>query len=176
MEMGGAVFTLSSSAGIHPFIDRPPGGASSRPLVARCEIGATTIDGRRAFIENLTMPQVWIDIEDNDNCGYFPMQTFEARGVERVASSVVLESVTNVEGRCEIVGWSDEGRCDVRVIQVGDSGAGESILVYGDNHGIRLRPSNSEGEWMLGAPHEFGEPYMLLPAGTVVEFIGLRPD
>ena len=122
------------------------------------------------------MPQVWIDIEDNDNCGYFPMQTFEARGVERVASSVVLESVTNVEGRCEIVGWSDEGRCDVRVIQVGDSGAGESILVYGDNHGIRLRPSDGTGEWMLESPQEFGEPYMLLPAGTEVEFIGLRPN
>lgn len=126
--------------------------------------------------ENLAMPQVWIDIEDNDNCGYFPMQTFEARGEERVASSIVLASVTNVEGRCEVVGWSDEGQCDVRVIQVGDSGAGESILVYGDNHGIRLRPRDSTGEWMLDSPHEFGEPYMLLPTGTEVEFIGLRPN
>ena len=116
------------------------------------------------------MAQVWIDIEDNENCGYFPMLTFEARGQERVASSVVLESVTNVPGRCEAVGWSDEGRCDVKVVPVGDSGAGESILVYGGNHGIRLRPYGGDADWSLESSGEFGEPYMLLPSGSEVEF------
>ena len=58
------------------------------------------------------MSQVWIDIEDNDNCGYFPMQTFEVRGIERVARSIVLDDVTNVDGRCEVVGWS--GRWPMR--------------------------------------------------------------
>ena len=117
------------------------------------------------------MSQVWIDIEDNDNCGYFPMQTFEARGVERVAHSIVLDDVTNVEGRCEAVGWSDVGRCQIRVVPVGDSGAGESILVHGGNHGIRLRPRRIGAEWSLESEAEFGEPYMLLPTDTAVEFI-----
>ncbi len=118
------------------------------------------------------MAQVWIDIEDNDNCGYFPMQTFEVRGIERVASSVVLDSHANVEGRCEVVGWSDDGVCEVRVVAVGDSGAGESVLVYGGNHGIRLRSYKIGGEWSLFSPEEFGEPYMLLPSLVEVEFIG----
>ena len=122
-------------------------------------------------VRSLLMAQVWIDIEDNDNCGYFPMQTFEVRGVERVASSVVLDSVTNVEGRCEVVGWSDEGVCDVRVVAVGDSGAGESVLVYGGNHGIRLRSYKIADAWSLWSPEEFGEPYMLLPSLSEVEFI-----
>ena len=117
------------------------------------------------------MAQVWIDIEDNDNCGYFPIQTFEVRGVERVALSIVLEDVNNVEGRCEVVGWSDEGPCEIRVVRVGDSGAGESILVHGGNHGIRLRPCRNADEWSLFSVDEFGEPYMLLPTGTGVEFI-----
>lgn len=117
------------------------------------------------------MAQVWIDIEDNDNCGYFPMQTFEVRGQERVASSILLDDVTNVDGRCEAVGWSDDGRCEVRVVPVGDSGAGESILVHGGNHGIRLRSNRATADWSLASEDEFGEPYMLLPSGTSIEFI-----
>ncbi len=117
------------------------------------------------------MAQVWIDIEDNDNCGYFPMQTFEVRGQERIASSILLDDVTSVEGRCEAVGWSEEGRCAVRVVPVGDSGAGESILVYGGNHGIRLRSADSGSDWSLESEDEFGEPYMLLPTGSEIEFI-----
>ena len=117
------------------------------------------------------MSQVWIDIEDNDNCGYFPMQTFEVRGVERVAHSIVLDDVTNVDGRCQAVGWSDAGRCGIRVVPVGDSGAGESILVHGGNHGIRLRSYRIADEWSIASADEFGEPYMLLPTGTEVEFV-----
>lgn len=117
------------------------------------------------------MAQVWIDIEDNDNCGYFPMQTFEVRGKERVASSILLDDVTNIEGRCEAVGWSDEGRCNVNVVPVGDSGSGESILVHGGNHGIRLRSNRAIADWSLESEDEFGEPYMLLPTGTSIEFV-----
>ena len=118
------------------------------------------------------MAQVWIDIEDNDNCGYSPMQTFEVRGVGRSAASVVLESVTGVDGRCEVVGWSDIGRSEVRVVAVGDSGAGESILVHGGNHGIRMRASGDSSEWSLDSSAEFGEPYLLLPSGSEIEFVG----
>ena len=120
------------------------------------------------------MAQVWIDIEDNGNCGYFPMQTFEARGVEMVADSVVLEEVSGVEGRCEVIGWSDEGSCEIRVVAVGDSGAGESILIHGGNNGIRLRQEGSMTEWALDAAEQFGEPYMLLPTGSEIEFLGLK--
>ena len=117
------------------------------------------------------MSQVWIDIEDNDNCGYFPILTFEVRGTERVANRVVLDDVTNVDGRCEIVGWSDAGQCEVRVVPVGDSGSGESILVHGGNHGIRLRSQRAGDAWSLESSSEFGEPYLMLPSGTPVEFL-----
>jgi len=116
------------------------------------------------------MPQVWIDIEDNDNCGYFPIQTFEMRGAERAAASIVLAYVTNVDGPCEVVGWSDAGRCEVRIVKVGDSGAGESLLVHGGNHGIRLRPQRTADAWTLDSTEQFGEPYMLLPSDSEVEF------
>ena len=108
------------------------------------------------------MAQVWIDIEDNDNCGYFPMQTFEVRGVERVAGFAVLNEVSDADGPHEIVGWCDGEPCEVRVVRIGDSGAGESVLIYGGNNGIRLRPAGSDTDWDIGASDQFGEPYMLL--------------
>ncbi len=117
------------------------------------------------------MAQVWIDIEENDNCGYFPIQTFEARGEECRASAIALDNVVNVSGRCEVVGWNDGSKCEVRVVPIGDSGAGESILVYGGNHGIRLRPLASEASWSLDSDGQTGEPYMLLPTGTRVDFL-----
>ncbi len=116
------------------------------------------------------MPQVWIDIEDNANCGYFPMLIFELRGNERSASSVVVGSVSGAEGPHEIVGWNDGAPDEARVARVADSGAGESIIVYGGNHGIRLRPLHSSDDWEIGAQDQFGEPYIMLATGAEVRF------
>ncbi len=117
------------------------------------------------------MTQVWIDIEENDNCGYFPMQTFEKRGVERRAGGIVLEDVSNASGPHEVVGWCDGAPCDVRVVRISDSGAGESVLIYGGNNGIRLRPARSVLGWEIGAEGQFGEPYMLLASESGIRFV-----
>jgi len=111
------------------------------------------------------MPQVWIDIEDNENCGYHPFQTFESQGAPETARSVVIEDIAGAEGPHEVVGWcSDEGGlpCDVTVVLIGDSGAGNSRLVMGGDNGIRIRPAGSGEEWSLNAASQRGEPYMLL--------------
>lgn len=117
------------------------------------------------------MPQVWIDIEDNDNCGYFPMQTFEMRGAERVAGSVVVNEVSDAYGPHEVVGWCDGEPCEVRVVKIGDSGAGESVLIHGGNNGIRLRPAGSDTDWDVDAPNQFGEPYILLGDEGGIRFL-----
>jgi len=82
--------------------------------------------------------QVWIEIEENDNCGYHPLQTFEQQGEPTSYSSVVVEDVAGAEGPHEVVGWTTEdggGPCDVTVILIGDSGSGQSILVHGGDAG-----------------------------------------
>lgn len=116
------------------------------------------------------MPQAWIDIEDNDNCGYFPIQTFEVRGQETVSSSVIISQIAEADGPHEVVGWCDGRPCDVRVVTVGDSGQGESVLVHGGNNGIRLRPARSDRDWEIGAEGQFGEPYMLLASDSSIQF------
>ena len=116
------------------------------------------------------MAQAWIDIEENENCGYFPIQTFEVRGTERVADLVILPRVTEADGAHEVVGWCDGKPCQVRVVKVGDSGEGESVLIHGGNNGIRLRPVGSDVGWEIGAEEQFGEPYMLLATSVEIRF------
>ena len=111
------------------------------------------------------MAQVWIEIEENENCGYFPIQVFEARGAERIADSIVIEH----NGRQEVIGWEDGAPANVRVVPVGDSGAGESLLICGGNNGVRLRPASSSGPWSVKNNSESGEPYLLLASNTRIE-------
>ena len=111
------------------------------------------------------MAQVWIEIDENDNCGYFPIQVFEARGAEHVADSIVVEH----NGRQEVVGWEDGAPTTVRVVPVGDSGVGESLLIYGGNNGVRMRRASLSEPWSIRNDRESGEPYLLLPSNTRVE-------
>ena len=111
------------------------------------------------------MAQVWIEIDENDNCGYFPIQVFEARGTEQVANSIVVEH----NGRQEVVGWEDGAPTTVRVVPVGDSGVGESLLIYGGNNGVRMRRASLSEPWSIRNDRESGEPYLLLPSNTRVE-------
>ena len=118
------------------------------------------------------MPQIWIDIEDNENCGYFPMQTFEQQGDQESGASIIIPEISGKQVAYEAVGWcSDNGGspCAVTATLIGDSGAGRSRLIMGGNHGVRLRPAHTGGEWSLSAPDQFGEPYILLSEDSAYE-------
>ncbi len=111
------------------------------------------------------MAQIWIEIEENDNCGYFPIQTFETRGDPEFGQSVDIDELPGADGTQRVVGWCSEdggSPCEVTVVLIGDSGAGESRLVRGGDQGVRIRAANIEGAWSLEAEAERGEPYLIL--------------
>ena len=111
------------------------------------------------------MPQVYVEVEESPNCSYFPMQVFEARGAEQQASELVVPEVSGARGPHAICGWCSEdggSPCPVRWVEVGDSGAGTSLLVVGGDFGIRLKPAGSKAHWRPDDPAQWGEPYMLL--------------
>ena len=111
------------------------------------------------------MAQVWIDIEDNDNCGYYPTQTFEIRAAPETGAFVKVDDLPGGKGPQRVVGWCPEdggSECEVTVVLIGDSGAGESRLIKGGDHGVRIRPAEITGPWSLDAKTERGEPYVLL--------------
>ena len=106
------------------------------------------------------MDQIIIDIEDNDNCGYFPMQVFEVQG---------SDEPHDVAGWCSEDG-EDGGPCDATAVAVGDSGAGQVIMIHGGDHGIRMRPASSGSPWSLSSADQIGEPYMLIASSSEIVF------
>ena len=122
------------------------------------------------------MGQLMIDIEDNDNCGYFPVQVFETQGEPRASALITVPSVPGSDEPHEVVGWCSAeggehgGPCDATVVVVGDSGAGQVLMIHGGDHGIRLRPVSSGSPWSLETGEQSGEPYMLLALASQLLF------
>jgi hypothetical protein len=113
-----------------------------------------------------------IDIEDNDNCGYFPIQVFEEQSEPKSAAVVTVPDLPGKDEPYDVVGWcSDDGgvACEVTSVLVGDSGSGQALMIYGGDYGVRMRPTNSMSEWSLESDDQIGEPYLLLR--TSVELI-----
>ena len=121
------------------------------------------------------MGQVMIDIEDNDNSGYFPVQVFETQGEPRSSAVITVPSIPGSDEPYEVVGWCSGagnrgGPCEATAVIVGDSGSGQALMVYGGDYGIRLRPASSGSLWSLEAVGQKGEPYMLLAAAAELLF------
>lgn len=120
------------------------------------------------------MAQIWIEIEENPNCGYLPLRTYSSNGEEESAASALISYDEGGE-LTEVTGWSPENDgspCDVHWVRVGDSGEGESVLVYGGDWGVRIRPYPARTEWSMTAPDQTGEPYLLLAPDVIVRPAG----
>ncbi len=114
-----------------------------------------------------------IDIEDNENSGYFPIQVFETQSEPKSAAVIRIPNIPESDEPHDVVGWSsDEGgiACDATAVLVGDSGSGQALMIYGGDHGIRLRPSSSKSPWALSSSDQAGEPYLLLQTSVPLEF------
>ncbi len=110
------------------------------------------------------MGRIYVDVEENPNCGYHPMQTFETQTAEREVAELWVPGVSGADGPHVVVGWcsnGDGGPCPLTLVEVTDSGAAVSLLVVGGDYGLRIKPAVS-GDWSIDAPDQWGEPYMLL--------------
>jgi hypothetical protein len=116
--------------------------------------------------------QLMIDIEDNDNSGYFPIQVFETQSEPRSSSMITLPNIPESDEPHDVVGWCSENggsACSITAVVVGDSGSGQALMIHGGDQGVRLRPSSSASKWSLEAVDQIGEPYLLLR--TSIELI-----
>ena len=119
------------------------------------------------------MDQIMLDIEDNENSGYFPIQVFETQSESRRSTMITVPSISGSDEPQEVVGWCSDnggGPCQVTAVLVGDSGSGQALMIHGGDYGIRLRPASSSSPWSLDSADQKGEPYMLLPAASKVQF------
>ena len=84
---------------------------------------------------------------------------FHAVGEPRPVKRVLYEPMTGPEGEFEVTA---AGGQPALAAPVDDSGAGTSILIYGDARGVRLRRVG------VDASEPIAEPYLLLSADAIV--------
>ncbi len=119
-----------------------------------------------------TYEYIYIEVEDNENCGYMPMQVYEPQAEPRPINRVLLEDPDHPSGIYEVTGWSseDDGTpVEAEYAPVSDSGQARAHLVYGGDWGVRLKPADLDEEWDLDSPNQFGEPYLILLDGGAIE-------
>ena len=108
---------------------------------------------------------VYVEVEENDNCGYMPLQVFEARADPKPVHRVRLFEPGRPHGAYEVTGWcSDDGGapCPAMYVPVSDSGQAEAHLVIGGEWGVRMRRTDRAEEWDINNPDQWGEPFLWL--------------
>ena len=112
------------------------------------------------------MPEpIYLEVEENANCEYMPMQVYEAKADPELIERVRLFEPDRPHGIYEVTGWNSAGSgtpSPAMYAPVSDSGQAEVHLVYGGDWGVRLRPLGSDGEWDINDPDQWGEPYLML--------------
>ena len=119
------------------------------------------------------MPEsIFLEVEENDNCDYMPLQVYEAHSDPVPVFEVTLEEPGRSPGVYSVTGWSSDGGgtpCPAMYAPVSDSGQAVVHLVYGGDWGIRFKPSDSDEPWQPGNADQWGEPYiMLTQAGDII--------
>ena len=113
--------------------------------------------------------QIYLEVEENDNCEYMPLQLYEGHAEPVPISRVRMQDFGRPEAVYDVTGWDSGGDLDGRgepvpamYIPVSDSGQARAHLVYGGDFGIRFKPSGSDAAWSLDDPDQWGEPYVIL--------------
>ena len=108
---------------------------------------------------------IYLEIDENDNSEYMPMQVFEALADPVPVRRLRLFEPGREPGVYEVTGWSSEDGgtpCPAMFAPVSDSGQAEAYLVFGGDWGVRFRPEGSAAAWDAANGEQWGEPFIAL--------------
>ena len=109
--------------------------------------------------------QIYLEVEENQNCEYMPLQVYEARADPVAITQVRLFEPDMPHGVYEVIGWTSEddgSPCPAMYAPVSDSGQAVVHLVCGDDWGIRLKPVGSAEDWDIDSTNQWGMAYLML--------------
>ncbi|MDA1190041.1 MAG: hypothetical protein O2854_10280 [Chloroflexi bacterium] len=108
---------------------------------------------------------IYLEVEENENCEYMPMQAYEMHRDAVPIERVRLSHEGGPEQVYKVTGWSSEEggtACPAMYAPVSDSGQAMVHLIFGGDWGIRLMPDEADEAWDVGSANQFGEPYIML--------------
>ncbi|MCY4624301.1 MAG: hypothetical protein OXC99_04765 [Chloroflexi bacterium] len=116
-----------------------------------------------------------LEVEDNANCDGVPQLIFNTMGEPRQVTEVVAGDFGQKPSPHRVTGWSSErggSPCPAYAVRIEESGAGEALLVYGGDWGLRFMPLPVDEEWSLDSPNQWGENFLSLDDESQVRFLG----
>ena len=122
---------------------------------------------------------MFLEVEENPNCKAMDMMRFKELGPPRRLKQVRLYDRVATGEWFEITGWSGHTTapaCPAYACPIEDSGSGVAYLVYGGNHGIRLRPVEPSKSWSLTNPDQWGEPHLILSSPQDLRYDDTLPQ
>ena len=108
---------------------------------------------------------IYLEVEENENCDYMPLQLYEGKADPVPIFRVRLFEPGRPRGIYAVAGWQSDGSgspTQALYVPVSDSGQAEVHLVYGGDWGVRFKPAESDRDWDLHDPDQWGEPYVML--------------
>ena len=109
------------------------------------------------------IPSVYLQVEENPNCGSMDGLVFQPRTVPRDVERLRYSRLGTV-GWYEVTGLNSEGSPQpASACLIDDSGDGACYLVMGGEWGLRFREVGGPA-WSVDDPGQWGEPYLLIPA------------
>ena len=109
-----------------------------------------------------------VDVYEGLNCSLNVNRMFMALGKPNTVTKVIAPDPDGNDAECEVTGWTSSGPCQALAVLVEDSGEGVVMLLYGGEHGIRLKRVYDEEPWDLGSSRQWGEACLLLDRGVEV--------
>ncbi len=107
---------------------------------------------------------MYISVEESPNGEALEPRVFQERTALRPVAQV-LRRRGGLEVWCPIVAVeAGGGTAPAHARKVDDSGDGTCYLVYGGRWGLRLKDPACQDPWSFTDPHQWGEPFLLLPA------------
>ena len=115
-----------------------------------------------------------LEVEDNANCDGVPQLIFNTMGEPRQVVEVIAGDFGQAPILHRVTGWSSEGDgspCPAYAVTIEESGAGQALLVFGGDWGLRFIPASIEEEWSLDSLNQWGENFLSLDDESQVRFL-----
>ena len=103
-----------------------------------------------------------VDVIGGENSPMDLNRVFDLISEPRIITQVFTADSTGSDRWCGVTGWSESGPCPALAALSEDSGEGVVLLVYGGEHGIRLKLAESGEEWDLASHNQWGEACLML--------------
>lgn len=103
-----------------------------------------------------------VEVSEGSNSPLSLTRMFDTKEQPVPVTRIISGDLDGNDTWCDVTGWSEAGPCPAYAALVEDSGEGVARLIYGGDHGIRLKRSGLDEPWDLASPRQWGEACLLL--------------